>query len=371
MSEPKRLISELCPDGVEFAKIGEFVSYEQPAKYIVRSLNYSDKYPIPVLTAGQSFILGYTDEKENIYLADKQHPVIIFDDFTGPFKWVDFPFKIKSSAMKMLKADESKVLNRYIYHLMNKINYLSDEHKRLWIRTYSRFEIPVPPLEVQSEIVRILDKFTQLKEELEKELERRKKQYEYYRDELLEFSDGVEYRTLDQCCHILDNKRKPVKKEYRNVGNYPYYGANGIQDYVSDYIFDGKFILVGEDGSVITPNGNPVVTWAEGKIWVNNHAHVITEAESVLLRYLYYIIQTVKITDYVHGNIPELTNKDFKSLKIPVPQLEVQQNIVRILDQFDTLCTDIMTGLPAEIEAVQKQYEYYRDKLLSFKRKEA
>ena len=87
--------------------------------------------------------------------------------------------------------------------------------------------------------------------------------------------NGVEYRRLENCCEILDNKRKPVTKSAREAGKYPYYGANGIQDYVSNYIFDGTFILVGEDGSVVTEMGTPIVTWATGKIWVNNHAHII------------------------------------------------------------------------------------------------
>lgn len=89
--------------------------------------------------------------------------------------------------------------------------------------------------------------------------------------------DGVEYKKLEECCTVLDRQRKPVTKAAREAGEYPYYGANGIQDYVSDYIFDGTFVLVGEDGSVITPEGTPVVNWAEGKIWVNNHAHIIEE----------------------------------------------------------------------------------------------
>ena len=99
--------------------------------------------------------------------------------------------------------------------------------------------------------------------------------------------NGVEYRRLEKCCNILDNKRKPVKKGAREKGEYPYYGANGIQDYVSDYIFDGKFVLVGEDGSVINDSGNPIVNWAEGKIWVNNHAHIIEEIKGINLRYLF------------------------------------------------------------------------------------
>ena len=130
--------------------------------------------------------------------------------------------------------------------------------------------------------------------------------------------NGVEYKKLEDCCNILDNERKPVTKSARIKGEYPYYGANGIQDYVSDYILDGTFVLVGEDGSVINKNGNPVVTWAEGKIWVNNHAHVIKEKENVLLRYLYHYIQTINVSVLIHGNIPKLNQGDFRNLRIAV-----------------------------------------------------
>ena len=181
--------------------------------------------------------------------------------------------------------------------------------------------------------------------------------------------DGVEYKNLEDCCEILDSKRKPVTKSARENGEYPYYGANGIQDYVSDYIFDGAFVLVGEDGSVITPAGKPVVTWAEGKIWVNNHAHIIAEGNNVLLRFLYHYLQTVDVFQYIHGNIPKLTGGDFRKIQVPIPPMEVQQEIVRILDSFSNLCNDISSGIPAEIEARQQQYEYYRDKLLRFEKK--
>lgn len=179
--------------------------------------------------------------------------------------------------------------------------------------------------------------------------------------------DGVEYKSLEKCCEILDKKRKPVAKSARISGEYPYYGANGVQDYVSDYIFDGEFVLVGEDGSVITDKGTPVVTWASGKIWVNNHAHIISEINGVLLRYIYYYLQTVDVTIFIHGNIPKLTGKDFKSIQLPVPPLEVQREIVHILDNFTFLTTE----LAAELAARQKQYEYYRDLLLTFKPNES
>lgn len=174
--------------------------------------------------------------------------------------------------------------------------------------------------------------------------------------------NGVEYKKLEDCCNILDNERKPVTKSARIKGEYPYYGANGIQDYVSDYIFDGTFVLVGEDGSVINKNGNPVVTWAEGKIWVNNHAHVIKEKENVLLRYLYHYIQTINVSVLIHGNIPKLNQGDFRNLRIAVPPLEVQCEIVHILDDFTLLSAE----LSAELKARQKQYEFYSKNLFDF-----
>ena len=123
--------------------------------------------------------------------------------------------------------------------------------------------------------------------------------------------DGVEYQCLEDCCIILDNKRTPITKAARKAGIYPYYGANGIQDYIADYIFDGKFILVGEDGSVLTSNNTPVVNWVEGKVWVNNHAHIIAEKSGTSLRYLFHYLQTVNVAPLIHGNIPKFTGKDF------------------------------------------------------------
>ena len=154
--------------------------------------------------------------------------------------------------------------------------------------------------------------------------------------------DGVETFPLEECCNILDKKRKPVTKNSREKGEYPYYGANGVQDYVSDYIFNGKFVLV-------------------GKIWVNNHAHVIEEKSGTMLRYLYFYIQTIDVTSLIHGNIPKLTGRDFRSLKIALPPLEIQREIVSILDNFTNLTEELAAKLTAEFTAIQM-----RDKLLTF-----
>ena len=193
----QQYLTTLCPNGVEYKRLGDMVSYEQPTKYLVASKDYSDEFSVPVLTAGKTFILGYTAETNGIYQAIKDNPVIIFDDFTTEFKWVDFPFKAKSSGMKMLTVDSSApVLLRYIYYAMHVITYIPLDHKRHWISEYSNFKIPVPPLPVQQEIVDILDEFsamtTSLTDGLPAEIALRQKQYEYYRDKLLAFKEKVQ-----------------------------------------------------------------------------------------------------------------------------------------------------------------------------------
>lgn len=172
---------------VEWKQLGEVLDYEQPTEYLVQSTDYDDSYTTPVLTAGQSFILGYTDEEFGIYNASRQTPVIIFDDFTTSFHWVNFPFKVKSSAMKMLKPKTGYNL-RYIYYAMQTILFVPTEHTRHWISKYSQFEIPLPPLPVQEEIVEKLDKMEELINNIESELTERKKQYEYYREKLFLFA---------------------------------------------------------------------------------------------------------------------------------------------------------------------------------------
>jgi len=133
-------------------ELGEVLDYEQPTKYIVNSVDYSDEYKVPVLTAGQTFILGFTNETENIFPTDRL-PVIIFDDFTTAIKFVDFPFKVKSSAMKILHAKKDKADIRFLFQLMRQIQFNSSVHKRYWISQYSKLKIPLPPLSVQQEIV--------------------------------------------------------------------------------------------------------------------------------------------------------------------------------------------------------------------------
>ncbi|MYG43943.1 MAG: restriction endonuclease subunit S [Rhodothermaceae bacterium] len=181
---------------VEYVELGELLNYEQPSKYLVESVEYDDKFTTPVLTAGKTFVLGYTSDTDGIYAASFAEPVIIFDDFTTAFKWVEFPFKAKSSAMKIITPKSGSRINiRYIYYAMKTIPYSPQDHARQWIRVYSRLRIPVPPLETQHEIVDILDKFDALVNDLSiglpAEINARRRQYEYYRDRLLTFKEAV------------------------------------------------------------------------------------------------------------------------------------------------------------------------------------
>lgn len=137
-------------------RLKDVLDYEQPTKYIVDSQNYSGDFMTPVLTAGKSFILGYTDETEGVYEASK-NPVIIFDDFTSASKYVDFDFKVKSSAMKILHLVNPRDSLRYVYYAMQKIDYVPFSHKRLWISDYCNFEIELPDSSIQNRVVEDLD----------------------------------------------------------------------------------------------------------------------------------------------------------------------------------------------------------------------
>ena len=154
----------------------------------------------------------------------------------------------------------------------------------------------------------------------------------------------------------------------REAGDIPYYGASGIVDYVKDYIFDGDYLLVSEDGANLLARSTPIAFSITGKTWVNNHAHVLRFKEYATRRYVEMYLNSIDLSFYITGAAqPKLNQKNLNRIEIPLPSLEEQKRIVALLDRFDALCNDISTGLPAEIAVRQKQYEYYRDRLLSFK----
>lgn len=360
---------------VQWKPLGEVTEYEQPTPYLVKSSNYNDFFATPVLTAGKTFILGYTDETTGIYRASRI-PVIIFDDFTTANKWVDFDFKAKSSAMKMIRSkDESKVLLRYIYYWMNTLpsDLVAGDHKRQWISNFSLKRIPVPPMAVQEEIVRILDKFTTLEAELEAELDCRKRQYEFYRDRLFSFDtlirggqsqNNIILKSLGDIADIGTGKSN--RQDEVENGEYPFYVRSKEVLRSNTFQFDETAIIIPGEGGI-----GDIFHYVQGKYALHQRAYRIHLHNSrVLTKFLYYYF-TSEFKKYINKKSVGATATSIRKpmlqrFLIPIPPIEEQARIVEILDKFDTLTTSLSAGLPFEIELRRKQYEYYRDQLLSF-----
>ncbi len=237
------------------------------------------------------------------------------------------------------------------------------------------FKIPIPPLPVQNEIVRILDTFTELISLLTEELTLRKKQYEYYRDKLLTF-DNVPIIKLGEIGKVSMCKRI-MKNETSDSGEIPFYkiGTFGktadafisrelFEKYRKNYSYPNKGdILIsaaGTIGKTVIFDGEPAYFQDSNIVWVAN------DEAKVLNKFLYYWYQKISWKVSKGGTIARLYNDDISNAKIPVPPIEEQERIVEILDKFDKLCNDLCEGIPAEIAARKKQYEYYRDLLLNF-----
>ncbi|MCQ2903435.1 restriction endonuclease subunit S [Helicobacter pylori] len=417
MNKIEQLLHTLAPKGVEFRKLGEVLEYDQPNKYCVTSKEFDKSYPTPVLTAGKTFILGYTNEKDNIYQASKSSPVIIFDDFTTATQWVDFPFKVKSSAMKILFPKNPIINIRFIFFYMQTIPYnIGGEHARHWISRYSQLEVPIPPLEIQQEIVKILDAFT----ELNTELNARKKQYEYYQNMLLDFNDinqshkdakerlaqkpypkrlktllhtlapkGVEFRKLGDIGEYIRGVTYKKNQEINNLEcGIKVLRANNIT--LSNYLNFEDIKVINKNVKIrkeqyLKKNDILICAGSGSSEHIGKVAFIDTDFDYVFggfmgvirireinSRFVYHIFTSNIFKQYLEKSLNTTTINNLnanilQNFLIPIPPLEIQQEIVKILDQFLALTTDLQAGIPAEIEARKKQYEYYREKLLTFK----
>lgn len=357
---------------VEWKKLGDLLGFEQPTSYLVKSTEYDDSYQTPVLTAGQSLLLGFTNEKEGIFKASKERPCIIFDDFTTSFHWIDFDFKVKSSAMKMLRP-KNDVNFRFVYYAMLGINFVPGGHQRHWISKYSQFEIPVPSLSEQERIVGILDTFTSSVENLKEQIAQRRKQYEHYRDQLLDLEgkEGVEMKTLGEigdvcmCKRIMkeqtsDNEEIPFFKIGTFGGKADAYITRELfEEYKSRFSYPkvGEILISasGTIGRTVVFDGEDAYFQDSNIVWIDNDERIVTN------RYLYYFYQIAEWkTD--GGTIKRLYNYNLKNTSIPVPSLSEQSRIVSILDTFEAS----IHNLEAQLAERQKQYEYYRNQLLTF-----
>ena len=277
-----------------------------------------------------------------------------------------------------LTIDKTLVLPKFF------LRYIQSKHAIDWIlqramgstvvsipmKELNKLPIPVPPLSVQSRIVEILDKFTSLEAELEEqlqaELELRKKQYAYYREQLLNFSYtppsefNVVYRKLGEVCRIKNGR------DYKHLGEgkVPVYGSGGIMKFVDEYVYDKPTVLIPRKGSLSN------LFYVDTPFWnVDTIFYTEIDSNQICPKFLFHFLTTQKLEKLnMAGGVPSLTQTTLNKLPIPLPPLSEQARIVEILDKFDTLTNSISEGLPLEIQLRKQQYEYYREQLLDFRR---
>lgn len=363
---------------VEWKKLDSCLDFEQPTAYLVKSTEYDDSYKTPVLTAGQSLLLGYTNETDGIYKASKENPCIIFDDFTTSFHWIDYDFKVKSSAMKMLRPKEG-VNFRYIYYTMKSINFVPGGHQRHWISKYSQFEVPIPSMDEQKSIVEKLDTFTSSIENLKEQIAQRRKQYEYYRDQLLDLEgkEGVEMKKIqDICVHICSGGTPSTSHKEYYEGSIPWLRTQEI-DWKDIYDTGLKITdeAIANSSAKIIPANCVIVAMygaTAAKVAINriplstNQACCNLEVDSnkALYKFVFYWFckEYVSLKSLGEGSQNNINGKKIKEYLIPVPSIIRQQLIVDILDKF----VASIQNLEAQLSQREKQYEYYRNKLLTF-----
>ena len=380
-SHIEQLIHNLCPNGVEYKTLGELLDYEQPGKYIVKSTEYDDKYPTPVLTAGQSFILGYTDETDGIYKASKKNPTLIFDDFTTSYHWVEFDFKVKSSAMKMLRPRKGvDVVFRYVYYAMLSIDYTPEEHTRQWISRYALYTIPFPPREIQEEIVRIVNSFSNLIDNINEEIAARQKQLDDVREKLFtDIKDNWREKALEEVGQV-EKGSGILKSDFVEVGRpcihygqvHTYYGtsAKEVIAYISEKLY-AKCKKAQTGDLVIATTSEDVPACCKATAWlgkedvaVSGDAHILHHNQNPL--FMSYLFQTNLFSQQralaaAGAKVTRVSGDKLKKFRFFFPPIEEQQAIAAKLETIEAF----IANLNEERTLRQQQYEYYRAKLIS------
>lgn len=376
-----------CP--VEWKELGEVVdTVTSPVKLTKKEYQVTGR--IPVVDQGEQFIAGYADNEK--YLEKDEY--IIFGDHSEHVKYVDFAFVQGADGLKILKP-KSGIKAKYIYYCFCNFYKKEGSYKRHWSNAKITL-IPIPPLEIQEKIVQILDKFTdyvtELTSELTSELTLRKKQYSYFRDYLLNFDeDGsggandkvyqVEWKTLGEVCDVRDGTHdSPNKKAFgkylitsKNVKN----GSINFDSayFISESDFDNinKRSKVDIDDLLFTMIGTvgEIAHITEEPDFAIKNVGLIKTQSRILARYLLHYLQSTYAKDYISSNSSKgsqvfLGLGKLRNFPIPYVEPKIQSRIVQVLDNFDTVCNDLNIGLPKEIELRQKQYEYFREKLLTF-----
>ena len=392
MSQLQKLIDELCPNGVEFKKLGEVTLMQRGTSVTKKN---AVEGSIPVISGGREpafYINQANREGETITVAGSGAGAGFVQFWNEPI-FVNDAFSVKGT---------ETLLTKYVFYCMkNMQEQISGTQKgggvpHVHISSIEKFEIPVPPLPVQEEIVRILDKFTTLEAELEAELDCRKRQYEYYRDKLLTFSKlapplwrirgDVKWLKMSEIATFTYGFTDKAK----DTGDARFIRITDIDDFGNLIMDNPKYIKMTEDsrkyllkkGDLLmartgaTYGKTLFVPTDESAIFASFLIKITFDNSIVLNRYYWhfsksrlYWQQAEKLVSI--GGQQQFNTNAIGRVVIPIPPIEEQRRIVSILDRFETLTTDLQSGLPAEIAARRRQYEYYREKLLTFKRKAA
>lgn len=362
-------------------ELGQLLTYEQPTAYIVKSTEYNYNYKTPVLTAGKSFILGYTNEKENIF--DKL-PVIIFDDFTTATQYVNFEFKVKSSAMKILHINTELVNPKYIYYRMQIIQFDHSTHKRYWIQQYSKLKVQIPPLVEQERIVaKIEELFSKLDNAVET-LNATKAQLAVYRQSVLKEAFDIDRFPKVEMENIVDDiKIGPfgtmLHKEDYIVGGVPVINPQHIKyqrinpskkvtiseqkaHELSSYRLQKNDIIMGRRGEM--GRTAPISSIEDG--WICGTGSIIFRLKPEFDALFYSkILSSPNIIAYLEKSATGTTMKNLneKIVKhIPVPMItrEEQLELISFLEDRLSICENI----EKTVDSVLQQASAMRQSIL-------
>lgn len=366
MSKIDELIREFCPEGVEYMQLG---AIEDAGLIKLGRGNVISKKDIaaepgdyPIYSSSASGVGEFG--RYGKYMFDDERLSWSVDGGGRFFYRHAHKYSVTNVSGWLKVLDSSRIDIKYLFYALDsawstkKFDYTKKAHPSV-IR--NEYKIPIPPLEVQKEIASILDKFTELEAELSAELKARRKQYEYYRNQLLTFDESredVRWLTLGDVATIKSGKNKNRKPE----AEYPVFGSTGIIGYSDKYTYEGEVLLVARVGAYAGQ-----VNRVNGKYDVSDNTLMIKLVDSCSYDYFYHLLVNMDLNQYASGGgQPLVTAGKLKELRIPVPELNEQNDIAEILGKFHKLTNDISEGLPAEINARRQQYEYYRTKLLTF-----